>query len=235
MKSIIVFLSAVLFSSSLQISRVDELMGRFNPARHHDFVMIQREHTDKPQIYLRREAYEAFKKMAEDASKEGIRFKIISATRSFDHQKAIWQRKWDDGKYRHLSDREKALAILKYSSMPGSSRHHWGTDIDLNSLNNEWFDKAEGKTMYEWLVNNAHTYGYYQVYTNKENGRTGYAEERWHWSYLPLAEQFLAEFNAIVDVTDFSGFAGAHLAKDLRIIEEYVNGIETVRTTTPRK
>lgn len=229
MKSLIVICAAVLTANFFQISRVDELMGRFNPARHNDFVMIEREYTDKPQIYLRTAAYSAFTKMAKEAAKEGIRFKIISATRSFDHQKAIWQRKWEDSKYRHLSDRDKALAILNYSSMPGSSRHHWGTDIDLNALDNEWFDRGEGGKMYNWLQKNAHKYGYYQVYTSKDDGRTGYAEEKWHWSHLPLSEKLLEEFNTIVSADDFKGFAGAHLAKELRIIEDYVNGIEVVQ------
>ena len=35
--------------------------------------------------------------------------------------------------------------IMKYSSMPSTSRHHWGTDIDLNSLENSYFEKGEGK------------------------------------------------------------------------------------------
>lgn len=227
MKSLLPFLCLVLLGST-DISRTDELMGRFNPARHPDFTMIQREHTDKPQIYLRREVYDAFNKMAAEAQQSGIRFKIISATRSFDHQKAIWQRKWDDGKYRHLNDKDKALAILRYSSMPGSSRHHWGTDIDLNSLNNQWFESGEGKKMYDWLHANAHRYGFYQVYTSKENGRTGYSEEKWHWSYLPTAKNMLEEFNSLIQPETFSGFAGAHLAKELRIIEDYVNGIEVI-------
>ncbi|NJK84501.1 MAG: M15 family metallopeptidase [Saprospiraceae bacterium] len=40
---------------------------------------------------------------------------------------------------------ERALKILKYSSMPGTSRHHWGTDIDLNSFSNSYFEQGEGK------------------------------------------------------------------------------------------
>lgn len=234
MKSIFVLITAAVLAHFFQSSRADELMGRFNPGRHSDFVMIEREYTDKPEIYLRKEAYGAFKRMASDASNVGIRFKIVSATRSFDHQKAIWQRKWTDAKHKHLSDREKALAILQYSSMPGSSRHHWGTDIDLNALDNAWFARGEGKKLYDWLNSNAHQYGFYQVYTSKDHGRTGYSEEKWHWSYLPLAEKFLSEYNATIKPEDFTGFAGAELAKELRILEDYVNGIEVVQPENTR-
>lgn len=82
--------------------------------------------------------------------------------------------------------------------------------------------------MYDWLHANAHRYGFYQVYTSKENGRTGYSEEKWHWSYLPTAKNMLEEFNSLIQPETFSGFAGAHLAKELRIIEDYVNGIEVI-------
>src|SRR5690625_6663701 len=73
---------------------------------------------------------------------EVIVFQIRSATRNFEYQKSIWERKWngespiENGEIlpETTSDPvERALKILRYSSMPGSSRHHWGTDIDLRS------------------------------------------------------------------------------------------------------
>ena len=83
--------------------------------------------------------------MVEAAEKEGISFKIISGTRNYFEQKAIWERKWQ--KYTALEPIERAKKILEYSSMPSSSRHHWGTDIDLNSLNNSYFNNGKGSEM----------------------------------------------------------------------------------------
>lgn len=110
--------------------------------------------------------------------------------------------------------------------MPGSSRHHWGTDIDLNSLENNYFLSGEGKRIYMWLSSHAKDYGFAQVYTNPEPTlRPGYAEEKWHWSYLPLANNYLKQYNALITHSMITGFHGAELNQQLQIIENYVNGI----------
>jgi hypothetical protein len=109
--------------------------------------------------------------------------------------------------------------------MPSTSRHHWGTDIDLNSLSNSYFESGKGKKEYKWLVENANNYGFYQVYTEKSSRRTGYNLERWHWSYMPLSIKYLAFYNNQVDYSDISRFDGSELAEALNIIPNYVNGI----------
>ena len=81
------------------------------------------------------------RQLAED---EGITLIIISGTRSFNHQKSIWDRKWGRTRYMGWQEIDKAIDILTYSSMPGTSRHHWGTDIDFNSLENSYFDAGDG-------------------------------------------------------------------------------------------
>jgi len=65
-----------------------------------------------------------------------------------------------------------------------------GKDIYLNNLNNSYFKKE-----YDWLVKNASLYGFYQVYTSKENGREGYNIEKWHWSYNLLQKKYLKFYN----------------------------------------
>ncbi|MFM9004881.1 MAG: D-alanyl-D-alanine carboxypeptidase family protein [Flavobacteriales bacterium] len=40
---------------------------------------------------------------------------------------------------------------MKFSSMPGTSRHHWGTDIDLNSVEPSYFLSGKGLLIYQWL------------------------------------------------------------------------------------
>lgn len=206
---------------------VDELIGKFDPARHGDFSMINVSHTDKHEIYMRREAYQAFTEMAQAAKKNGLTLKIISATRSYDHQKAIWNGKWNRGANKSLNEADRVREILRYSSMPGTSRHHWGTDIDLNSLNNEWFASGEGKRLYTWLCEHAADYGFCQVYTSKSDGRKGYEEEKWHWSYLPIASIFEKEYLTNVEFGMLYGFEGWQAAKELNVFKEYVTGVAT--------
>uniref|UniRef100_UPI0035656002 M15 family metallopeptidase n=1 Tax=Fodinibius sp. TaxID=1872440 RepID=UPI0035656002 len=136
----------------------------------------------------------------------------------------IWERKWNNSTAE--SDLDKALEILEYSSMPMTSRHHWGTDIDLNDLNNSYFESGQGRKEYEWLRAHANDFGFYQPYTDKSlNGRTGYNEEKWHWSYLPLASQYLKFYNRNISNADITGFKGSELAKEIDMVNNYVNGI----------
>lgn len=198
------------------------VLGKFNYKTNLAFVKVNSENTVKT-VYLQKEVYRAFLAMDSQAKTDGIHLKIISGTRNFNEQKAIWERKWT--KYKNLKPIDRAHKILEYSSMPSTSRHHWGTDMDLNSLNNSYFNTLEGKKEYDWLVKNANTYGFYQVYTNKDTGRTGYNEEKWHWSYLPLAKEYLAFYNAHITYTDIIDFEGSELAETLNAISKYVNGI----------
>ncbi len=213
---------------------LEYLMGKFDPEQHPDFTCIDANYADNGNRFLRKDAYEAFKKMHAAALKDGVKLTIISATRNFEAQKGIWEAKWTGARQVDGEDisktiaepRQRALKILEYSSMPGSSRHHWGTDIDLNNLNNEHFLSGEGKKVYGWLRAHAHEYGYCQPYSPKGADRPdGYNEEKWHWSYMPVAKKLtqLAQEKLTDDM--ISGFKGAETAKSIGIVNKYVLGI----------
>lgn len=206
---------------SLNITK-EFVLGKFNYKTDTTFTKVSATHSAKT-LYLHKNTYNAFLEMYNAAKEDGIELIILSGTRNFDEQKVIWERKWN--KYKNLKPKERALKILEYSSMPSSSRHHWGTDFDLNSLTNSYFSSGKGKAVYDWLSANANNYGFFQVYTDKDHGRTGYNLEKWHWSYLPLASQYLNYYNTNITSADISEFKGAELAEDLHIIVDYVNGI----------
>jgi zinc D-Ala-D-Ala carboxypeptidase len=214
----------------------DYLMGKFDPKRHGDFIKVDQEYASKTDFYLRKDTYSAFQKMYAAAEKEGIQLKIISATRPFSHQKRIWEAKWNgnrkvDGKdiSKSIKDPvERALKILEYSSMPGTSRHHWGTDIDLNALTNEYFEKGKGLKEYEWLVKNASGFGFCQPYSQKGTHRPeGYNEEKWHWSYVLFAKKLTDQYKLQMKESSISGFDGAETAHKIQVIGKYVLGINT--------
>jgi len=201
------------------------LLGKFDYKKDKRFVLIDNKWCNK-KIYLQLQTYKAFVKMAEAAKKEGIELKVVSGTRSFKEQKVIWEKKWKLNEKKYNDQIEITLNILKFSSMPGSSRHHWGTDIDINSVEEEYFEKEEGIKIYRWLVKNAPRYGFYQVYTNKNSTkREGYEEEKWHWSYMALSGVYLESYIKNIDYSDFTGFLGSETAKDIDIIKKYVQGI----------
>ena len=82
-------------------------------------------------IRLRPEAGKAFVAMREAALEEGIEIEIVSAYRSYERQKFIWNRKFYSNAKKGISPKENINKIIEYSTLPGTSRHHWGTDIDI--------------------------------------------------------------------------------------------------------
>ena len=200
----------------------DFLLGKFDYKSHTVFVKVDPRYSSKT-LFIQKEVYQAFLDMRYAAAKDGINLIILSGTRNFNEQKAIWERKWN--RYNNLEPKARIHKIMEYSSMPSTSRHHWGTDIDLNSLNNNYFNSGTGKKIYDWLSENAQKYGFHQTYKDKTDGRTGYNLERWHWSYFPLAETYLKHYNENITYEDISGFSGSEYAQELNIITNYVNGI----------
>jgi len=209
------------------------LLGQIIPSKDTNFIAVEKKYGGKNNYYLRKETYFAFLKMYEAALKEGIHLTILSATRTYNEQKNIWEGKWT-GRYLYYgknlvslypNEYERSLYILKYSSMPGSSRHHWGTDIDLNSTELTYFKSVKGLKVYNWLKENASKFGFCQPYTKKDTSRSGFEEEKWHWSYIPLSSKYLACYKKQITYTDLKDFAGYETAKKVKLIEDYVSGI----------
>ena len=218
--------------SPLDTLGIDYLMGHFDPSSHPDFIVMDERHCDRSGLMLRKEVYEAFKEMHDAARRDSVNLVIRSATRNFDYQKGIWNRKWrertEDKELLNFQDRlDVAMSIMRYSAMPGTSRHHWGTDIDINMFNNDYFKKGQGRTVYEWLIENAGKYGFCQVYCEKPKcGREhGYEEERWHWSYLPTATKLTERSRKLMHDTLIGGFVGSETARMINAVDHYILGI----------
>lgn len=84
----------------------------------------------------------AFNDLQVAAAHAGFNLQAASSWRSFERQLAIWNGKWRGERplldansqpidALQLSDEERLHAILRWSALPGTSRHHWGTDLDI--------------------------------------------------------------------------------------------------------
>jgi hypothetical protein len=195
---------------------VKYLLGKFNPENDSLFVEVPLKYCLIRKEYLHKDVLNHFIEMYEAAIKEGISLKIISAHRTFSVQKWLWEQKI----YSSNNNIDVVKNILQYSAMPGTSRHHWGTDIDIISTQLAYFETIEGKKAYNWLLKNASKYGFYQVYNTNNN--KGYNEEKWHWSYLKIANNFENQYIEKITYKDFHGFYGHKFAEELNIIENYV-------------
>ena len=165
---------------------------------------------------LQRETWEAFDALQSAAAAEGFDLQVASGFRSFDRQLAIWNAKArgerpvhdDDGRpvdVASLDDGQKLEAILRFSALPGGSRHHWGSDLDvydaaalpqgyqLQLTPAEVADDGIMGPLHRWLDGQLDEQtGFFRPYASD---RGGVAVERWHLSYAPLARGCAAELS----------------------------------------
>lgn len=158
-------------------------------------------------INLRKEACDSFLEMKKAAFTDGFDIKMVSSFRDFYRQEGIWERKYlrfteDDG----MNPLDAIDKIIEYSTIPGTSRHHWGTDIDIidgyskvtgDVLVPEKFENGgpfEGFKL--WMDENSEKFGFYLVYTN-EPKRRGFKYEPWHYSYAPLSIPMLTAYRKL--------------------------------------
>ena len=163
----------------------------------------------KPKLYgngyrLLWSAHQAFLEMDAAARKEGMRIRVVSSYRSFNHQNLIWTRKYKKYRSRKLTPKTAVEYNIRYTAIPGSSRHHWGTEIDVvdGSIKTSRYPLStknfHGYGIYkdfrEWMDENAHKFGFIRVYTN-DHTRKGFKYEPWHYSYAQLAKPLLREYS----------------------------------------
>ncbi len=157
-------------------------------------------------------AAEAFARLQVDALVAGFELAIASSFRSFERQLAIFNGKARAERPVHddagepvaiaaLPAPARLRAILRYSALPGTSRHHWGTDLDvydaaavpadyrLQLSPQEVWPPGPFAALHDWLderMARDESHGFFRPYGED---RGGVAPERWHLSYAPIARQ----------------------------------------------
>ncbi len=154
-------------------------------------------------------AANAFRELQQAAGRDGFNLQPASSFRDFDRQLAIWNGKFSgerplldhdsrplDGQ--GLTVAERCAAILRWSALPGASRHHWGSDLDIYdpdllpagcSLRLEPWEYLPGgyfAGLTAWLDQRMGEYDFYRPYAHDHGG---VAAEPWHLSYRPLARE----------------------------------------------
>jgi len=165
---------------------------------------------EESNLLIHKEAIASLKTMREEAVAAGFSLKLASGFRSFDQQLNIWNKKalglrplLDSSglalDYSTLTSTEIVYAILRWSALPGASRHHWGSDIDVydSSRMPEGYkvqlvpqESGPGGIFEEfhlWLDDNLKHFNFFRPYAHDLGG---IAPERWHLSYAPLANEF---------------------------------------------
>jgi LAS superfamily LD-carboxypeptidase LdcB len=193
-----------------------------------------------PNNGLHPQADRAFEKMRVAAAKDGVVLTIVSGYRSFERQRQIWNRKFRGYRSSGLSAEEAFDKVVEYSTLPGTSRHHWGTDIDIIDgavktsgdvlVPSKFYGNGEFVKCREWLENNGGKFGFAIVYTDLKE-RTGFKHEPWHWTYVPLSRKRYHQFLNNIDLIKFVRSKEIEGMQDIsddrlnRYLEEHIKGI----------
>lgn len=215
-------------------------------------VMPQQETTDLKKLNgqfpnltnaLEPETQAALEKMQHAAQQDGIQIQLVSGYRSFNRQRQIWNRKYDMYAKQGFAPDVIFDKIVEYSTVPGTSRHHWGTDVDLIDgavkTNGDVLvpEKFHGDgpfiTFKAWMEKNASSFGFELVYTLDEN-RTGFSYEPWHYSYVSLSRKRYHDYLTHIDILKFlrsQNIKGMDEISDERLLrykEEHIKGVNPV-------
>ena len=168
---------------------------------------------------MHEQAAEAFSALQARANDAGFQLAVASSYRSYERQLAIFNGKWG-GERPVLDDDDRVLVrqdysaeewlhlILRFSALPGTSRHHWGTDIDifdptripsgesLQLIPSEYRIGGVFEDLTHWLdeliaANDCE--GFFRPY---DRDRGGVSEEPWHLSYKPVASRVRSRLTA---------------------------------------
>ena len=178
-------------------------------------------------IMIHAQVVEPFVALQAQSAKQGFDLQICSGFRSFERQLHIWNGKLSGLRpvvdkagnpivLEALSPWDQIQAVLRWSALPGASRHHWGTDFDVYdaAAMPEGYqiqltpEEVEGAGIFapihDWLDRSfdGDSLGFYRPYGTDKGG---VAPERWHLSYAPIADIYAREHSADVIAERLAG------------------------------
>jgi LAS superfamily LD-carboxypeptidase LdcB len=162
-----------------------------------------------PECLLHAQVVTPFLNLRRAALAEGIDLQAMSSFRDFGRQLTIWNGKFSGERPMFdasgskldaatLTPRERIDAILLWSALPGASRHHWGTDVDLvdrgssegghqiKLTREEFAPGGPFARLDHWLDAHAPRFGFFRPFRGV---RSGVQPEPWHCSFAPIAEK----------------------------------------------
>jgi LAS superfamily LD-carboxypeptidase LdcB len=185
---------------------------------------------DAPRFAATEATAAAFLRMREAASADGIDLAPYASYRDFPAQLRIWNKKFSGDKILYdlneqvrdfalLSEEDLVWAILNWHSLPGASRRHWGTDIDVidravmapgykpSLLPSEAREGAVFHSLHYWLDRHMHEHGFFRPYQHLTGGMY---PEPWHLSYAmqSLPASRLLSFELLARVIEGSEILG---------------------------
>jgi len=138
--------------------------------------------------YITSEAFQEYKKMYSDMKVLGLNLLIRSSYRSYDYQKNL---------YNNYVARDGVINADTYSARPGHSEHQTGLAIDVGTPTTRDLGDFLYTDEYEWMMQNAHKYGFILRYEEDKVNITGYMYEPWHFRYVGVEAATYIKENGI--------------------------------------
>ena len=135
-------------------------------------TLVELDKCSKEEHYLTKEAKEAYDKLCDAITKDGLNLSVNSSYRSYKDQEEIYET------YLNLYGKNY---VNKYVAVPGYSEHQTGLALDVMSLSGNVFKLTDE---YLWMKENAHKYGFILRYDEGKEDITGYNSESWHYRYV---------------------------------------------------
>lgn len=153
--------------------------------------------------------YPFYYSMEEDAKAAGFELTVISAYRSIESQREVFDQGMAEHLAEGLTEAEAQAKTKEFITEPGTSEHHTGLALDVvdqtwydagNGLEQEFGETAAGK----WLADYCANYGFVIRYLPGREGDTNINYEPWHLRYVGEA-------------------SAQHMKKHDLVLEEYLD------------
>ena len=129
-----------------------------------------------------RQIYPALQEMFDAARAQGVYPVVVSGYRTAEKQQLLMDEKISAYVAEGLSS-DKAVAKAKeWVAIPGTSEHQLGLAVDINADG----VNSSGDEVYQWLDQNAHTFGFICRYPAGKADITGISYEPWHYRYVGI-------------------------------------------------
>lgn len=167
-------------------------------------------------LLVHHEMLEDFLHLQESALEAGFDLQITSAFRDYQRQEKIWNSKARGERalmdsfgspliYQTLTSNEVMFSILRWSALPGASRHHWGSDIDIFNGKTQTLESVQlvpsecekggpAAELHDWLdmkMSKNESYGFFRPFASDFGG---VSPERWHLSYWPVSNKLSSSY-----------------------------------------
>lgn len=146
----------------------------------------------------------------EDATAKSELLKLIAAMRAqgyaiSDQYSGFRSYETQVGLYQSYVNQDGQAAADRYSARPGYSEHQSGLAFDLIDSSGNLVQEAGAS---QWLLDNAHKYGFVVRYPVGKESSTGYMPESWHLRYVGKEAKEIAESG--LSLEEYYGFTGGN-------------------------